>query len=240
MQPFIEIISMTDNLDPIMENGGCVKASSNGSKLKNLHLSKSRKHSNGNNPYQPSLNGELTSEEKAADQSPSKKEFCSSSTLLTPTHRQRSSSDHNIFHSSLQVPTEYRKRSGSLSLPHHRSKYIPVDHISGRLGIGESNSDIHTTHEFVTSFADFIQVSPRRKSTVSSFGFKLHSKAMRRRLVYKNGNVSHKHIRKVKRHYLADIFTTLIDLKWRWSLIIFTMTFVTTWLFLLSFGGLSD
>jgi len=30
-----------------MENGGCVKASSNGSKLKNLHLSKSRKHSNG-------------------------------------------------------------------------------------------------------------------------------------------------------------------------------------------------
>ena len=54
----------------------------------------------------------------------------------------------------------------------------------------------------------------------------------RRRLVYKNGecNVSHKHIRKVKRHYLADIFTTLIDLKWRWSLIIFTMTFVSTWL----------
>ena len=51
--------------------------------------------------------------------------------------------------------------------------------------------------------------------------------------MYKNGecNVSHKHIRKVKRHYLADIFTTLIDLKWRWSLIIFTMTFVTTWLF---------
>lgn len=42
--------------------------------------------------------------------------------------------------------------------------------------------------------------------------------------------MSHKHIRKVKRHYLADIFTTLIDLKWRWSLIIFTMTFVSTWL----------
>lgn len=54
----------------------------------------------------------------------------------------------------------------------------------------------------------------------------------RRRLVYKNGecNVSHKHIRKVKRHYLADIFTTLIDLKWRWSLIIFVMTFTLTWL----------
>lgn len=60
----------------------------------------------------------------------------------------------------------------------------------------------------------------------------LYSFAFRRRLVYKNGecNVSHKHIRKVKRHYLADIFTTLIDLKWRWSLIIFCMTFTLTWL----------
>jgi len=54
----------------------------------------------------------------------------------------------------------------------------------------------------------------------------------RRRLVYKNGdcNVTHKHIRKVRRHYLADIFTTLIDLKWRWTLIIFIIAFVLTWL----------
>lgn len=53
----------------------------------------------------------------------------------------------------------------------------------------------------------------------------------RRRLVYKNGecNVTNKHIRKYKRHYLADIFTTLIDLKWRYSLAIFTGSFVLSW-----------
>ncbi|XP_067934969.1 G protein-activated inward rectifier potassium channel 3-like isoform X2 [Watersipora subatra] len=156
------------------------------------------------------------------------------SITLNDNHRQKSSSEHNIFESSLKVPAEHRKRSGSLvSLSHQRPKYVAVEHLCDSIGIGErplSNSS--QDPDKFTSFADYVQVS-RKKSTVSALGFKGPSKTMRRRLVYKNGecNVSHKHIRKVKRHYLADIFTTLIDLKWRWSLIIFVMTFTLTWLF---------
>ncbi|XP_013401886.1 G protein-activated inward rectifier potassium channel 3-like [Lingula anatina] len=63
-------------------------------------------------------------------------------------------------------------------------------------------------------------------------GAKSYSKRMRRRLVYKNGecNISHTNIKKLRRRYLADIFTTLIDIKWRYSLMIFVLGFVLSWL----------
>ncbi|XP_064639752.1 G protein-activated inward rectifier potassium channel 3-like [Lineus longissimus] len=59
-----------------------------------------------------------------------------------------------------------------------------------------------------------------------------YSKRMRRRLVYKNGevNISHSNIKKRKRRYLADIFTTLVDIKWRWNLLLFIAAFILSWL----------
>ena len=59
-----------------------------------------------------------------------------------------------------------------------------------------------------------------------------HSKRVRRRLVYKNGecNISHANIKKRRQRYLADIFTTLVDIKWRWNLLIFVMAFTLSWL----------
>ena len=50
-----------------------------------------------------------------------------------------------------------------------------------------------------------------------------YSRKLRRRLVYKNGecNISHTNIKKRRRRYLADIFTTLVDIKWRWNLLLF-------------------
>ena len=54
-----------------------------------------------------------------------------------------------------------------------------------------------------------------------------------KRLIHKNGefNISQKGIKKRKQQYLADIFTTLIDLKWRWTLLMFTMAFLVSWFF---------
>lgn len=54
-----------------------------------------------------------------------------------------------------------------------------------------------------------------------------------KRLIHKNGefNISQKGIKKRKQQYLADIFTTLIDLKWRWTLLLFTMAFLLSWFF---------
>ncbi|ELU17004.1 hypothetical protein CAPTEDRAFT_3998 [Capitella teleta] len=55
---------------------------------------------------------------------------------------------------------------------------------------------------------------------------------MRRRLVHKNGecNISHANIKKRRQRYLADIFTTLVDIKWRWNLLIFVLAFTVSWL----------
>ena len=49
-----------------------------------------------------------------------------------------------------------------------------------------------------------------------------------KRLIYKDGNcnVSHCNIQERRRKYLADLFTTLIDIRWRWSFFIFFSSFV--------------
>uniref|UniRef100_A0A4W3ISQ4 ATP-sensitive inward rectifier potassium channel 11-like n=1 Tax=Callorhinchus milii TaxID=7868 RepID=A0A4W3ISQ4_CALMI len=51
------------------------------------------------------------------------------------------------------------------------------------------------------------------------------------RFVAKNGacNVAHKNIREQGR-FLQDVFTTLVDLKWHYTLVIFTMSFLCSWL----------
>ncbi|KAM4721209.1 ATP-sensitive inward rectifier potassium channel 11 [Rhinophrynus dorsalis] len=53
----------------------------------------------------------------------------------------------------------------------------------------------------------------------------------RARFVDKNGtcNVAHKNIREQGR-FLLDVFTTVVDLRWHYTLLIFTMSFLCTWL----------
>ncbi|XP_077979832.1 ATP-sensitive inward rectifier potassium channel 12-like isoform X1 [Glandiceps talaboti] len=50
------------------------------------------------------------------------------------------------------------------------------------------------------------------------------------RLVNKDGkvNIKHKYLGQPER-YLADIFTTLVDIKWRWNLFIFSMAYTGSW-----------
>lgn len=54
----------------------------------------------------------------------------------------------------------------------------------------------------------------------------------RQRYVEKDGkcNVHHGNVRETYR-YLTDIFTTLVDLRWRLNLLVFTMVYTTTWVF---------
>ncbi|XP_069824103.1 ATP-sensitive inward rectifier potassium channel 11 [Dendropsophus ebraccatus] len=56
-------------------------------------------------------------------------------------------------------------------------------------------------------------------------------KERRARFVAKNGtcNVAHKNIREQGR-FLLDVFTTVVDLRWHHTLLIFTMSFLCTWL----------
>lgn len=56
---------------------------------------------------------------------------------------------------------------------------------------------------------------------------------MRKRIVLKNGsiNLCKEHIKKRSRRYLQDTFTTMVDLRWRYNLLVFTLGFVMSWLF---------
>ncbi|XP_053212444.1 ATP-sensitive inward rectifier potassium channel 1-like [Panonychus citri] len=54
----------------------------------------------------------------------------------------------------------------------------------------------------------------------------------RQRVVFKNGgiNLCKEHIEKRSRRYLQDTFTTMVDLRWRYNLLVFTLGFVLSWL----------
>lgn len=57
-------------------------------------------------------------------------------------------------------------------------------------------------------------------------------RTLKSRLVGKTGtvNIAPKNISKRKRRYLADIFTTLIDIQWRYLILMFVSGFLITWL----------
>jgi potassium inwardly-rectifying channel subfamily J len=55
---------------------------------------------------------------------------------------------------------------------------------------------------------------------------------MRRRVVFKSGecNVLQSRVAQRRLRYLQDIFTTLVDIKWRWTLLVFGLSFMLSWL----------
>ncbi|XP_061561779.1 LOW QUALITY PROTEIN: G protein-activated inward rectifier potassium channel 1-like [Phycodurus eques] len=58
----------------------------------------------------------------------------------------------------------------------------------------------------------------------------------RQRFVEKNGrcNVQHGNLGGETSRYISDLFTTLVDLKWRWNLLIFILTYTVAWLVMAS------
>ncbi|XP_059926265.1 G protein-activated inward rectifier potassium channel 1 isoform X2 [Gadus macrocephalus] len=61
-------------------------------------------------------------------------------------------------------------------------------------------------------------------------------KKKRQRFVEKNGrcNVQHGNLGGESSRYLTDLFTTLVDLKWRWNMLIFILTYTIAWLVMAS------
>ncbi|XP_055691288.1 G protein-activated inward rectifier potassium channel 3-like isoform X5 [Lutzomyia longipalpis] len=58
------------------------------------------------------------------------------------------------------------------------------------------------------------------------------TRRFRRRAVFKHGevNVIQSKLSKRKLRFLQDIFTTLVDTQWRWTLLIFALSFILSWL----------
>ncbi|MEQ2224174.1 G protein-activated inward rectifier potassium channel 1 [Ilyodon furcidens] len=73
-------------------------------------------------------------------------------------------------------------------------------------------------------------------NTSSSMTFSAPVKRKRQRFVEKNGhcNVQHGNLGGETSRYLSDLFTTLVDLKWRWNLLIFILTYTVAWLVMAS------
>lgn len=71
-----------------------------------------------------------------------------------------------------------------------------------------------------------------RGSPSCRLGLDLSTGRLRRRFVKKNGqcNVVFNNMEDKPRRYLADIFTTCVDIRWRYLLLIFTTTFLLSWL----------
>jgi len=91
---------------------------------------------------------------------------------------------------------------------------------------------------FTDIFSSIVPAMPAEdtRNAVSSLIRSLHrgkKPFSNKRLIFKSGefNISQRGIKKRKRQYLADIFTTLIELRWRWSLMLFVTGFLTTWFF---------
>ncbi|XP_037946346.1 G protein-activated inward rectifier potassium channel 3-like isoform X3 [Teleopsis dalmanni] len=59
------------------------------------------------------------------------------------------------------------------------------------------------------------------------------SRRVRKRVVFKHGdcNVVQGNVAKRRRRYLQDIFTTLVDAQWRWTLLVFALSFLISWAF---------
>ncbi|XP_076263501.1 G protein-activated inward rectifier potassium channel 3-like isoform X2 [Rhynchophorus ferrugineus] len=61
---------------------------------------------------------------------------------------------------------------------------------------------------------------------------RFNARRIRKRVVFKQGdcNVVQGNVAKRRRKYLQDIFTTLVDAQWRWTLLVFAMNFLLSWL----------
>lgn len=55
---------------------------------------------------------------------------------------------------------------------------------------------------------------------------------VRRRVILKNGecNIVQSKLSRRRLRFLQDIFTTLVDSQWRWTLLVFALSFILSWL----------
>lgn len=63
--------------------------------------------------------------------------------------------------------------------------------------------------------------------------FNTRQNMKKRRIVEKSGslNIALSNVNSQNRRYLQDLFVTLVELKWRWTIMIFALGFILSWLF---------
>jgi hypothetical protein len=117
--------------------------------------------------------------------------------------------------------------------------------------VDERPADSSASSDFdnVDSTATVRPTANRRASTLQGTIAKqgrLFAQRYQNRLVFKDGtcNIVTKNILERKRRYLVDIFTTFVDMKWRYNLLLFGLAFVGSWftfalVSIISYAGLA-
>ncbi|XP_030624020.1 ATP-sensitive inward rectifier potassium channel 12 [Chanos chanos] len=91
-------------------------------------------------------------------------------------------------------------------------------------------------YSIVSSEEDGLRLTTMHGSGGGMNGYgngKIHTRRKcRSRFVKKNGqcNVQFTNMEEKSQRYLADIFTTCVDIRWRYMLVVFTLVFVVSWL----------
>ncbi|XP_008197288.1 G protein-activated inward rectifier potassium channel 3 isoform X4 [Tribolium castaneum] len=116
------------------------------------------------------------------------------------------SSVPSVVPAQLPVPLADRRKSESSLL----GSFSRI-----RLSIGNNSKDAPNGHVF-----------SRYKQS------RFNARRIRKRVVFKHGdcNVVQANVAKRRRKYLQDIFTTLVDAQWRWTLLVFAFNFLGSWL----------
>ncbi|XP_055319917.1 G protein-activated inward rectifier potassium channel 3 isoform X1 [Sitodiplosis mosellana] len=96
-------------------------------------------------------------------------------------------------------------------------------------GMKKSASWIGSFHNQIRSSIKAVTESPGPITRYRQTRFS--SRRVRKRVVFKHGdcNVVQGNVAKRRRRYLQDIFTTLVDVQWRWTILVFAMSFIGTW-----------
>ncbi|XP_063916890.1 G protein-activated inward rectifier potassium channel 3-like isoform X3 [Zophobas morio] len=142
-----------------------------------------------------------------------------------------------------------------LPVPNHETRRKSEGSLLGsfsriRLSIGNGTKDAPNGHVFSRP-AHLQRGSPLSQTSAynharcslrsylfnkrSGKGYKqsrFNARRIRKRVVFKHGdcNVVQANVAKRRRKYLQDIFTTLVDAQWRWTLLVFAFNFLGSWL----------
>ncbi|XP_018012129.1 uncharacterized protein LOC108669334 isoform X2 [Hyalella azteca] len=166
-------------------------------------------------------------------------------------HPKFDSSNHRIFGNEKQngfgvsksalIGNETKFQNGVLI----GSRETNYETSSGRYNAvsARSSVDLLTSeeHDLIAGVSKGPSLVTQRRRTLASLTELLHlekyrytgaGKKARKRIVQKNGecNVTVANVARRRRRYLQDIFTTLVDIKWRWTLMVFAMSFILSWL----------
>lgn len=138
----------------------------------------------------------------------------------------------NVSGSDITVPVKSFSKSSSISdvsvcdingLPHYHNNIANASLPQIEAGCQESMT-VQKSVSWPKSFASVVAIARRGR---------LFAKRRRRRLMEKSGfaNLNFKRMEKKKMRYLTDLFTTFLEIKWRYTVIVFLVSFCLTWLF---------